>query len=147
MQLDMQFQTALSALRVAENTDYIDMPKEQLDFLMGNRPWLAADRNRAKVAVEAIAYGACDLVGFARFDLPAEFVAAVIQKFVSPVNWQVACGCMAGIEDTTSIIQDRNNRLHPSKLFAMVLRIDAGHKMLDGVETNVKAKTAKVAAE
>jgi len=146
MQHDMQYKTALAALRVMADLEYVDIPDDEREFLMAAVPWLANQRNRAKNVILSVCNGSLDIVGMPRFELPAEFVAAAIQKFVHPINWGVAASVIAGVEDTESIIWDKGNSLAPDRIFAMVLRIEAGNEVTAGKNASLNKRSKAVSA-
>lgn len=57
-------------------------------------PWIAAQRTRMRAALDALCHATTDLAGLPRIEIPAEYVAAVIAVFVSPVNTPLACSFM-----------------------------------------------------
>lgn len=119
---------ALSALTVASAQNTIDLSKDQLDFLHGDDLWLANQRSQARRCVEAVCYGALDLLGLPRMQLPAEFIAATIALHVHPANWLVACAIMEGAEYSEDIINNKQEPISPAELFSMVYQIQSGNK-------------------
>src|SRR5438309_10457770 len=92
----VRFQTALASIRLIQATDVLDLTEDDFDFLASNKVWNATDRSRARRCVEACVYGTRDFVGFPRFPAPVEFIAAVIDDYIHPVNIQSACLIMEG---------------------------------------------------
>lgn len=71
--------------------DVIGLSSEDFDRVTGNRPWQGSERNQITVALNTLLSGVLDAAGRPRFSLPAEWVAAAIAVFVSPINIQLAC--------------------------------------------------------
>jgi len=79
----------------------LDCSKAEYDILRQDVPWMYTDRNRARVALDAVLYGLLDMHGIARIALPAEYVAAAIVMFVRPVNIHQCCVAMSGSVGST----------------------------------------------
>ena len=77
------------------------------DLATGKNAWVGGDRQIVRRALEALTYGSIDVVGLPRFDIPAEYVAAVIAHFVAPINMLVACNFMSGVMPTTDTLHTR----------------------------------------
>lgn len=125
---DVTFATSVAALRQIQEAAVLDLTQEDFDFLIGEKIWLATDRNRARRCIEACVYGTLDFVGYPRFPAPVEFISAVIAYYVHPVNVQTACLIMEGAEFTENIIQGVERPVKASELFAYTLRVKAGFK-------------------
>jgi len=151
--MDNRFLNALAALDIlAHQGGVLDYNDDDIEFLRGDRLWLAHDRNRARRGIEAFAFTALDIVGLPRISLPAEFVAAVIALHVHPTNFQVASAIMDGVEWTEDILAGVQSPLKASVIFAMVLKIHSGQKeFIDAKQkkvTNSRAvKTATQSSE
>src|SRR5947208_12648282 len=87
----VRFQTALASIKLIQASAVLDLTEDDFDFLTSNKVWIATDRSRARRCVEACVYGTLDFVGYPRFPVPVEFIAAVIAYYVHPVNIQTAC--------------------------------------------------------
>lgn len=74
----------------AEHLAGMGITEADWNLFTGAAPWTAADRNRVRNTCDAVTHGALDFLGLPRFEVPAEYIAAVITMFVGPVNWQVA---------------------------------------------------------
>lgn len=125
---EVTFATSVAALRQIQESAVLDLTQEDFDFLIGEKIWLATDRNRARRCIEACVYGTLDFVGYPRFPAPVEFISAVIAYYVHPVNVQTACLIMEGAEFTENIIQGVERPVKASELFAYTLRVKAGFK-------------------
>src|SRR5262252_932695 len=120
----VRFQTAFASLKLIQASAVLDLTEDDVDFLTSNKVWIATDRSRARLCVEACVYGTLDFVGYPRFPAPVEFIAAVIAYYVHPVNIRTACLIMEAAE-----------------LFAFTLRVRAGNTdVLTDAEENVRQK-------
>src|SRR5215211_3487720 len=120
----VRFQTALASIKLIQASAVLDLTEDDFDFLTSNKVWIATDRSRARLCVEACVYGTLDFVGAPRFPAPVEFIAAVIAYYVHPVNIQTACLIMEGAE-----------------LFAFTLPVRAGNTdVLTDAEENERQK-------
>ena len=119
--LPVRYHTTLASVKMLNNLGYIDLTSDDFDFLTANKLWLARDRMRARRCIESIAFSCLDLIGYPRIDLPVEFIAAVIAKYVSSVNLMCACSVMEGLDYTQSIINDVTEPVSASQLFSHVL--------------------------
>jgi len=143
--MDMRYAASVAALKVLGGGSSVALDKDEIDFIMGNRLWLAQERARVRRGVEAFAFGAIDVLGLPRFPLPAEFVACVIATIIHPVNWTVACVVMSGAEWSENVVMNREDPLRADVLFSHVLRIAGGAEFeVDHVEAKVRSKYRKV---
>src|SRR5260221_11563300 len=100
----VRFQTALASIKLIQASAVLDLTADGFDFLTSNKGWIATYRSRARRCVEVCVYGTLDFVGYPRFPAPVEFIAAVIDYYVHPVNIQTACLIMGSAEFTENII-------------------------------------------
>lgn len=56
-----------------------------------NTPWVGSDRLRAKATLETLQWATLDFLNLPRFEVPAEYTAAVLAFYVHPINWMTAC--------------------------------------------------------
>lgn len=126
----MNLDVARGSMRMISNMgregflDGIGVSRGDFDRLVGNDPWMASDRNRMTTCFHTVINASVDAMGLPRFNLSAEFVAAGIAVFVSPVNCHAACvfasnggpaeemGRMASISPST-----------PEQLFALLVQL------------------------
>src|SRR5277367_7163212 len=87
----VRFQTAFASITLIQASAVLALTADDFDFLTSNKVWIATDRSRARRCVEACVYGTLDIVGYAPFPAPVEFIAAVIAYYVYPVKIQTAC--------------------------------------------------------
>ena len=59
--------------------------------------WQASDRVRVQRALSALRDGICQHIGLPNFNVPAEYMACILCKFVHSVNIRVACGWVAAM--------------------------------------------------
>lgn len=93
-------------------------------------PWIASQRADIRASLETLCHSSTEVMGLPRFELPAEYVAAVIAVFVHPCNIAVACSWMEGRLPRAMDLHGRGDstpqgmeHLTASQLFAMVLDI------------------------
>lgn len=102
--------------------------------LVGPKPWVGVDRSRVSRVLEGLLFGMVDIMGLPRFDLPAEFAAAVVALFVHPVNYFPACVWVGEFEmgDALSGFSSQERpatgfeRAHPRQVFALVITVSNG---------------------
>src|SRR5256886_16451488 len=87
----VRFQTALASIKLIQASAVLVLTEDVFDFLTSNNVWIATDRSRARRCVVACVYGPLDFVGFTRFPVPVELIAAVIAYYVHHVNIRTAC--------------------------------------------------------
>src|SRR5256885_15438916 len=93
-ELSVHFQTALASIKLIQASAVLDLTEDDFDFLTSNKAWIATDRFRARLCVEACAYGTLVFVGYPRFSSPARFIAAVVGYYVRAVNIRAGCFIM-----------------------------------------------------
>lgn len=142
--MDMRYRCSVAAVNALAAEGYVDLSEDDVNFIKQDRIWTAADRSRVRRGLEAFAYGAVDLLGLARFPLPAEFVATVIAKVVAAPNWQIACVIMSGAEWSENVVLNREDPVNAEVLFSHVLRIAAGFNY--GVD-NAEARARQAVPE
>jgi len=94
----LQYNVAVAGMKMISNLGYLGhldaLGISRADYMrfVGDAPWLGTDRNRMTSILHSLTLGSIDALGLPRFKtLPAEFLAAAIAVFVSPVNIHVAC--------------------------------------------------------
>src|SRR5699024_1868528 len=97
-------QTALASIKLIQDSAVLDLTEDDFDFLTSNKVWIATDRSRARRCVEACVHGTLELVGYARFPAPVDFIVAVIAYYVHSVNIQTTSLIIEGAEFTENII-------------------------------------------
>ena len=93
----LSLETARGAMRLVSEASYgslfqsLGVTREDYSLCTGSAPWTGLDRQRVRQTLDAFSAGIMDLVGVARFEMPAEYLAAVVATFVHPTNMMVAC--------------------------------------------------------
>ena len=93
----LSLETARGAMVLVSQASYgslfqsLGVTEEDYKLTTGSAPWTGMDRQRVRQTIDAFAAGIMDLVGVARFEMPAEYMAAVVATFVHPTNAMVAC--------------------------------------------------------
>ena len=55
--------------------------------------------------MDSVLFGALDVLGLPRFELPAEYIAAWIALLVSPVNYETACVWYHGAQPVENLAE------------------------------------------
>jgi len=101
----------------------------ELQVVTQNKPWLQSDRHAVRNGLESVLYAALDVLGLQRFQLPTEYVAAVICSAVHPVNWMIACIYLSDQNITNLDVKagygQTRDLMNPEKLFSVVLLASA----------------------
>lgn len=103
----------------------IGITEEDFTKVSSDTPWLGSDRNRVEQAFKCLLYGTIDACGIPRFQLPAEYIAAGISIFVSPVNIHVACRFLERIPTAEQLGRgaDDSDPITCRQLFAIVSQL------------------------
>lgn len=123
----VSYLTAVASLRLVRETSVVNLTEDDFNFVTRKTLWLTIDRSRVRQCVESIVYGALDFIGFPRFDVPAEFIAAAIAHYVHPVNFMAACAVMEGCSFTENVINGVERVITGRELFSHVCRLYAGY--------------------
>jgi len=104
--------------------DMIGISQDDFNKVISDIPWIPADRNRVISTLNTLMSGILDTCGMPRFPLPAEYVAAAIAVFVSPVNIHLACSY---IEKPSTANQlgtgvDEPERCTAQQLFSLIVQ-------------------------
>lgn len=121
----MGFMTALKCVSLVQVSSITDLSEDDVEYLTADRLWLPSDRSRQRRCVEAIIYGAMDILAMPRFPAPVEYVAAAIMVYVHPINYQVACVVMEGCEFTEHVLNGVSVPVKAQHMFALILRMAA----------------------
>ena len=120
--------TALGSMQIIKGIDYTDLlpalgiTDTDYSLVIGHTPWVAAQRARVRQTLDTLAAGVMDITGVPRFEMPAEFYAALIISFVSPINMQMACRWLEGHRSRDSIagLSADSNPPKPEVVFCFV---------------------------
>lgn len=103
---------------------------EERTLLFQRVPWNVEDRRVVRSSLEKVVLDSIGFMGLPSFELPAEYVAAVITAMVAPVNFMAACSWTAGGHVFATELQNTADpgllgweRARPHQLFAMVLEL------------------------
>lgn len=124
---------AMKLLAEASNVELFDtfgMTKDEIRLVLGSNPWIAGNRQVVRKCLDNLCAGVMDTVGVARFEMPAEYVAAVIAGFVHPTNIMIACRWMETQRPIASLWGSNSTEadVNPATVFALVCSLldDAG---------------------
>lgn len=132
--------------------DTIGISIDDFNKVIGDTPWLGSDRNRVTVALNTLLSGVLDAAGVERFNLPAEWVAAAIAVFVSPINIQLACRYVerpGGASDLGRGV-DEFDRCSAQQLFALIVQFHGSNEWAEArqqFERNTKLKLDEMKKE
>ena len=104
----------------------LGVTEEDYRLTTGDAIWLIQDHRRAKKTLDALIYGCMEISGVPKFEVPAEFVAAVCATFVKPPNLVVVCRVMEqSFSEAEVIARDGygTERLRPEHLLALILEL------------------------
>lgn len=124
--MTLRYLSALASMRSLLVSVVFDLTDDDLLFLTRPELWVRTERRNAERCIQAVAYGALDVCGLPRFNLPAEFIAAAIALYVHPVNQQLACAFMEGVSYADEMSGQSERRLKAHDLFAFVVEINGG---------------------
>lgn len=118
-------------MRLVSKTNYVNLTKafgvteDDYKLVTGSNPWLGVDRPRVRQVLDMLAAGIMDLTGTARFEMPAEYIAAVVAVFVHPTNCMVACQWQSNMRPADEILGASSQAMivDPAVLFVLVCKI------------------------
>ena len=125
----------LASMGITE-TDY----KKMTSF----NSWQIADRVRVRSTIDALLGGSLDAAGMNRFELPVEYVAAVLRCFVKPVNMLKACKWLeTSMQECEVLARDGagTEPIRAAQLFALVCEL--GSQDQSEVDRAISAFEAK----
>lgn len=136
----LSLSTVRGALSVISNGNVIDAAQScgctesDWKLLTGSKVWIGVDRPRVKRLLDSLIYGVVDTLGLPRFELPAEYAAACIAMFVSPINYFPACSWVGTYARSEDLADYHGNldavqgleTVSSAKLFALVMEISGG---------------------
>lgn len=125
------FPTAVGAMRlikagaIGDSLSAINIEQTSYDLLTSKAPWLAIDRNTVRDTLNSLINGTMQATGTPPYEVPAEYVAAVISVFVDPVNQMLVCRWMEGSRTAVDMASDEGGSepLVASRLFALVVQL------------------------
>lgn len=108
--------------------------------------WIAQDRIRVRRTLDALISGTLEITGVDRFELPVEYVAAVLCVFVRARNLLVACKWMeTGFQDAESLAREDGGVevTRAPKLLSLCLLLNSkSSNDIDLARTMFEARTA-----
>lgn len=114
----------LGALGYAGQLDALGISRADYLRLVGDAPWIGTDRNRMVSMLSSLGQGTIDALGLPRIKVSAEYTAAVITTFVSPVNIHTACVYMASAPEVEAMGRNVSApNVTPDQLFALVQQL------------------------
>ena len=125
----------------------------KMDFsvLQQTRMWNVQQRIQVQRTMQAIRDGLAAAQGFSPYRAPAEFQAAIVAEFVSPVNRRAACGWLADVslhtaaDEAAGVAAGTAEPVTPSQLFALCLACEAdGDQFRSEYESKTKKEVERV---
>ena len=150
----LSLETARGAMRLVTEASYgslfqsLGVTREDYGLVTGPAPWTGVDRQRVRQTIDAFSAGVMDLVGVARFEMPAEYLAAVVATFVHPVNIMVACRWLEN-QRPADYLQGASSTpvtVDPAEVFCLVCDLlddDRASKVRSAFEKRVGIAQAK----
>lgn len=109
---------------------FLNISAEDVALCKGATAWSTTDRPRVRRVLDAYLYGCVDALGLPRFELPAEYVAAIIAVFVHPCNYFAACTWITGAVSQEELLSGKSGKVpegfekvKPSQLFAIIIEL------------------------
>lgn len=124
---ELKFQTARGAMKLLAGSSYTEIfgslgiTKEEFEKVTRASCWVSQDRGEVRKTLDALCAGVMDVTGVPRFEMPAEYVAAVIVSYVNPTNIQVACRWMEG-QRPAEVVRGASStpgQVDPAQLFVL----------------------------
>ena len=106
--------------------------EDDMTRLTRNGLWTAQDRVAIQRTVQALRDGLAVAQSFQPFQVPAEYLAALVVGFVHPVNYAAACAWLAAVnvvpaeELASGVPVGSAEAVTPERLYALVLHANAG---------------------
>lgn len=132
----LNFATLEGSMRLIEKGgvdlagDRLGISPEDLKLVTGSIPWIITDRQSVRRTLDMLIHGLVDSLGLPRFELPAEYVAAVISVFVCPCNYFAACSWIPGSVSNEDLVAGTRGeplegfeKVTPSQLFALLIEV------------------------
>lgn len=127
--INLNYQIAKRALSLIANQakqgylDVIGLSIEDFKLVTGETPWLPEQRHRVATALNTLLSGILVSCGMPLFPLPAEYVAAVIGHYVSPINIMPACSIVERPAPVSKLMIGANDpeRCTAHQLFALIV--------------------------
>ncbi len=110
----------------ASNEDFLSLGLSPADveLLTGQVPWTGSDGLRVRRCLDAVVYGSLDIMGIARFEVSAEYLAAHICHYVAPRNYMAACSWSARVAPADEMVaQGKPTPIEARVLHAFVVKI------------------------
>ena len=134
MNTPLSLHAALAAMQIIKegslNGDFQSFGIGEQEFaqLTQSQPWFPSERNSVVRTFDVLTYGVLDAQLLPRFPVPAEYTAAVIACFASPVNIMTACRFLEGGNRAEEVAAGAKQpeQVPAEKLASMVLLILGG---------------------
>lgn len=141
-------QTALKVVMEETAEFQTAVSDAELRVLRQRQTWTARDRAIASRALEAIIWASIEYLGFKRFTLPIEYLAAAIVCCVPKHNWRIACNMLSDVNASTAAqiagYEQQREQCTVERLWAVVLLLEDEY---DRVFTNIDRMFKKAAAD
>lgn len=128
-QTRIRLASALGAVRtIAEESihDHLygsEIDPKDMELVMSDVPWGRKHRIPVIQTMEKLIHGSLEAVDLPKFEVPSEYIAAVIASVCAPTNFQVACRWIErGISHSASAIEDGSMEpIKAAQLFVLVI--------------------------
>ena len=123
------------------------LSRDDMAILSKESLYQQSDRVRVQRALSSMVNGTAGFIGVAPFAVPAEFIAAIICKFVHACNVRIACNWMSIIPAVPAddMAQDlASEPVSPARLFSLVLLARGNDSSFEaGFDSKVKKAIIK----
>lgn len=111
----------------------------QMDYLRGSTMWSSDMRTQMRTTLDTVIYGACDMAGLPRVDVPAEMVAAIVAVTVDPGNWMICASWIANLRPARDLKEPAETvqieRVDAGRMLTLILFADAAMRSLPEYES------------
>lgn len=127
MSVTLSLAAARGSMKLIAGTDYaqllpmMSVTQEDYERVTGEKAWVAVERERVRRTLDNLGAALMDVLGVPRFEMPAEYIAAVVVTFVSPTNIHTACRWMEGMRAAEALAGATTTPadVSPSQVFAL----------------------------
>lgn len=147
--MELKLETALGAMKIIRDNEIVEgigsfgIADSDMRLTLGNGVWIGQNRGRVVKCLSSLVWGTLDTMGAPRFEVPAEYIAAMIMMFVKPININTACSWMDNIHSADGIMNEETEKPLPIKareIFALVITMyndKRGHEIKDAFEDKI----------
>lgn len=131
MRASLRIETMIAAASVIEarvavpnGLSSLGISLDDYKLLTQSTPWTGIDRQRVSRTIQSVCYALLDVLGIPRFDVPAEYLGAVLSIFVHKSNLMLACVYSDRLKTCNDMLcpDSEGEPVSPSTLFCLCLQ-------------------------